>query len=185
MGIPSERLDYCIAGSKLSILGTILDGTRPGKSVCHDPESKLSPLYIRLPVEFQEILRVASCLGQSISYSDRALLNLTAAQHLEASLTVENEDEVLPAISFYYSQTGDDGKIVYCLEKLGCKYVQRCAFVKGIKTLSKLEDVYNSSDQNSVSTIDSLRRARWLSELAFALVSVLRLNEAANKALEL
>ncbi|KAJ3309931.1 hypothetical protein HDU76_003487, partial [Blyttiomyces sp. JEL0837] len=105
-------------------------------------------------------------INESMSYSDRALLNLTAAEYLETILTPEM--------------------------KTRCRYVQRCAFMEGSQTLTKLEDIYKTLiNQNTTTTttppplqIHPLRRACWLSELSFALIGIRNIKDASVVAVE-
>ncbi|KAJ3333806.1 hypothetical protein HDU76_003283 [Blyttiomyces sp. JEL0837] len=185
--------------------------------------------FDRLPQQFQEILRIASCLGQyfnledvieiggihmpvaemyayieqndrynflelagysphdydthdcsfrhisilnaiyeSLPYSERISVNLTAARRLERVLTLENEDIVLPAMSFHYSRTMEFERNICCLERLGYKYVDRCAFAEGAQTLTKLETFFQTLEPRDAATINTLRRAHWLAETAWA-----------------
>ncbi|KAJ3321355.1 hypothetical protein HDU76_014117 [Blyttiomyces sp. JEL0837] len=109
-----------------------------------------------------------NAIYESLSYSDRVATNLTAARRLELALTDQNEDVVLPAMSFHYSRTMDFEKNIFCLEKLGYKYVKRCAFTEGAQTFTKLEEFYRSLNSTDAASVTPLRHAQWLAETSFA-----------------
>ncbi|KAJ3333801.1 hypothetical protein HDU76_003278 [Blyttiomyces sp. JEL0837] len=133
-------------------------------------------------------ISIMNAIYESLSYSERVSVNLTAAKQLETSLTPENEDLVLPILCFHYSRTNNHGKHLWCLESLGCKYVAQCTFFEGIQTLTKLEELYKSLEAAGAFTVDRLRRGRWLSELSWASVKSKNMDvavSAAMKALDL
>ncbi|KAJ3327818.1 hypothetical protein HDU76_011073 [Blyttiomyces sp. JEL0837] len=122
-------------------------------------------------------ISIMNAIYESLSYADRVSLNLTAARRLESILTAENEDMILPAMSFHYARTVDFGKEMWCLETLGYKYVQRCAFAEGAKTLTRLEEIYNALDLNKRNQVNGLRRAHWLAETSWAWVQLKKMAE--------
>ncbi|KAJ3296686.1 hypothetical protein HDU76_006698 [Blyttiomyces sp. JEL0837] len=125
-----------------------------------------------------------NAIYESLSYADRVSINLAAANRLEDMLTSENEDVVLPAMSFHYSRTLNYEKNMACLEILGCKYVQRCAFAEGVKTLTRLEECYKALDPEKMRTIEPRRRGRWLAETSWAWVSMKKVVETVSVAFE-
>ncbi|KAJ3279264.1 hypothetical protein HDU76_009567 [Blyttiomyces sp. JEL0837] len=129
-------------------------------------------------------ISIMNAIYESLSYSERSTINLTAATRLEATLTEENQDFILPGMSFHYSRTNDFDKSIWCLEKLGCRYVQRANFSEGMQTLAKLEEFYATLTVEEAATISSLRRAKWLAEYAFALVQLKHLKRSTSTALE-
>ncbi|KAJ3332272.1 hypothetical protein HDU76_000761 [Blyttiomyces sp. JEL0837] len=129
-------------------------------------------------------ISIMNAIYESLSYAERSAINLTAARRLEETLTEENQDFVLPGMSFHYSRTKEFDKSIWCLEKLGCRYVQRANFSEGMQTLAKLEEFYATLTDDETATINSLRRARWLAEYAFALAQLKHLKIATSTALE-
>ncbi|KAJ3318516.1 hypothetical protein HDU76_000812, partial [Blyttiomyces sp. JEL0837] len=113
-------------------------------------------------------ISIMNTIYESLSYTERVPMNLKAARRLEEKLTSENEDMLLHLISFFYSRTTDYAKNIMYLEKLGCRYVEACAYAEGAQTLVKLDEFYQTLDEEAAAHIGSLRRGRWLAETAWA-----------------
>ncbi|KAJ3327820.1 hypothetical protein HDU76_011075 [Blyttiomyces sp. JEL0837] len=129
-------------------------------------------------------ISIMNAIYESLSYADRVSLNLTAARRFESMLTGENEDIILPIMSFHYARTLDYEKDMWCLETLGCKYVLRYAFVEGAKTLTRLEEIYQTLDVDKRNQINQLRRAHWLAETSWAWVQLKKMEECQNTAFQ-
>ncbi|KAJ3297013.1 hypothetical protein HDU76_006657, partial [Blyttiomyces sp. JEL0837] len=140
------------------------DGSDPHHLDDSDGNLKSTPV---VHCSFRHI-SIMNAIYESLSYSERISVNLIAAQRFEQMLTPENEESVLPSISFHYSRTKEHDKIVFYLEKLGCNYIQRCAFGEGVQTLEKLLDFLSILENDQTLSILPVRRAKWLSEMSWA-----------------
>ncbi|KAJ3328175.1 hypothetical protein HDU76_010463 [Blyttiomyces sp. JEL0837] len=129
-------------------------------------------------------ISIMNAIYELLPYSERISVNLTAARRLENLLTSQNEDVVLPAMSFHYSRTMEFEKNISCMERLGYKYVDRCAFPEGTQILTKVEDFFKTLGAKDAVTIDPCRRARWLAEIAWAISNMKLTQKALSSALQ-
>ncbi|KAJ3410900.1 hypothetical protein HDV05_003031 [Chytridiales sp. JEL 0842] len=113
--------------------------------------------------------RHVQIIYESQPYGERVHRHLVVAEYFESLLTSSNRETLLPTISYHYSRTESDKKIMY-LEEIGLHLFSQSHMRECVTSLSSLLAVVNTYPSME---IDSVRKAGWMSCLAFAKVQVL------------